>query len=74
MDSDATIVRRRATKELAARFVRRTGRKLIARPHPNNAFRRVPKVASPSASSTAVPAVPAADRAGRLTQFAEAAA
>ena len=65
MDSDATTVRRNATKELAARFVRRTGRKLIARLRRDNAFRRVPTAASPSRSFTAVPAVPAAARAGR---------
>jgi hypothetical protein len=61
MDSDATTVRRNATKEFAARFVRRTGRKLIARLHPNNAF-RVRTAASRSASFTADPAVPAAAR------------
>ena len=68
MDSDATIVRRRATKELAARFVRRTGRKLIARPHRNNAF-RVPTAASRSASFTAVPAVPAVARVARKAKL-----
>ena len=61
-DSGATTVRRSATKEVAARFVRHTGRKLIARPHPNNAFRRVPTAASRSASFTAVLAVPVAAR------------
>jgi hypothetical protein len=69
MASDATNVRHNATKELAAPSGRRTDPKLIARPRPNNAFRRVPMAASPSASFTAVPVVPAADRVGRTAKL-----
>ena len=50
MDSAATTVRHSATKEPAARFVRRTCRKLIARLHPNSvsASRRRPAEAQVS--------------------------
>ena len=56
--SAATIVRRRAPKAPAARAVRPTGRKRIARLRPNRVPQRVkavsvPRAASPSANSTA---------------------
>ncbi len=57
--SAATIARRRAPKAPAARSVRPTGRKRIARRRPNRGFPSelkavsVPRVASPSANSTA---------------------